>query len=333
MQNYRAIALLTLLLHGLSVYADPSLASNLDVPLRLRKLDRPLIQRRTSVDFLNHDNNTETKTNIITIPAKKLLARDDSTSVPTFDETVFNQSATTACTNAVANYAEAINPSGLVACYNIAIFDNATGVFQTDVRLYQKSAATGSFGGLVPSDLSMSFSIAQATLSNPVLMATNGSITTSTPVSGQLVMGFQNIGQLSKSLTFSKLSVDDLRILMIPSISLGATSPDGATINTSLSSDTLSYVAGELVQTNGTPTNITTPEAASLASPIVAAASVFVLPGTDIKVPPVGLIITCIWTGLLLLAVGGGTYGRYQFRVHYRQRVQRAMASNKTVPY
>lgn len=120
---------------------------------------------------------------------------------------------------------------------------------------------------------------------------------------------------------------------MIPSISLGATSPDGATINTSLSSDTLSYVAGELVQTNGTPTNITTPEAASLASPIVAAASVFVLPGTDIKVPPVGLIITCIWTGLLLLAVGGGTYGRYQFRVHYRQRVQRAMASNKTVPY
>jgi hypothetical protein len=207
MQNYRAIALLTLLIHGLSVYANPSLASNLDVPLRLRRLDRPLIQRRTSIDFLSHDNNTETKADIINIPAERLLARADSTSVPTFDETAFNQSATTACTNAVNNYAEAINPSGLVACYNIASYDNATGVFQTDVRLYQKSAATGSFGGLIPSDLSMSFSIAQATLSNPMLMTTNGSITASTPAGGQFVMGFQNIGQLSKSLTFSKLSM------------------------------------------------------------------------------------------------------------------------------
>lgn len=207
MQNYKAIALLTLFLHGLSVYANPLLDSILDVPLRLRRLDQPLIQRRTSINFLSHDNATDIKTDIITIPAERLLARADSTSVPTFDETAFNQSATTACTNAVNSYAEAINPSGLVACYNIASFDNATGVFQTDVRLYQKSAATGSFGGLTPSDLSMSFSIAQATLSNPMLMTTNGSITANTPASGQFVMGFQNIGQLSKSLTFSKLSV------------------------------------------------------------------------------------------------------------------------------
>ncbi|RAO66710.1 uncharacterized protein BHQ10_002722 [Talaromyces amestolkiae] len=332
MQNFKAIALFTLFLHGFSVYANPLLDSNLDVPLRLRRLDRPLIQRRTSIDFLSHENASDIKTEIITIPAERLLARADSTSVPTFDETAFNQSVTTACANAVNSYAEAINPSGLVACYNIASFDNATGIFQTDVRLYQKSAATGSFGGLIPSDLSMSFSIAQATLSNPMLVSTNGSITASTAASGQFVMGFQNIGQLSTSLTFSKLSVDDLRILMIPSISLGADSQTGGTVNTSLSSDTLSYVAGELVQANGTPTNITTPQAASLASPIVAAASVFVLPGTHIKIAPVGLIITCIWTGLLLLAVGGGTIGRYQFRVHYRQRVQRALV-NQSIPY
>lgn len=207
MQNYKAIALLTLCLHGLSVYANPLLDSNLDVPLRLRRLDRPLIQRRTSIDFLSHDNASEIKTETITVPAERLLARADSTSVPTFDETAFNQSVTTACASAVNSYAEAINPSGLVACYNIASFDNATGIFQTDVRLYQKSAATGSFGGLIPSDLSMSFSIAQATLSNPMLVNTNESITASTPASGQFVMGFQNIGQLSTSLTFSKLSV------------------------------------------------------------------------------------------------------------------------------
>jgi len=207
MQNYRAIALLTLLIHGLSVYANPLLDSNLDIPLSLRRLGRPLLQRRTSIDFISRDNSTDIKTDIITIPAERLLARADSTSVSTFNETAFNQSVITACANAVNSYAEAVNPSGLVACYNVASFDNSTGVFETDVRLYQKSTATGSFAGLVPSNLSMSFSIAEATLSNPMLVTTNGSITSSTPASGQFVMGFQNIGQLSKSLTYSKLSV------------------------------------------------------------------------------------------------------------------------------
>jgi hypothetical protein len=117
-------------------------------------------------------------------------------------------------------------------------------------------------------------------------------------------------------------SSSDLRVLMIPSISLGATSSSGDALNTSLSSDTLSYVAGEFTEPTGTATNITTPEAATLASPIIASASVFVLPGTHIKVYPVGLIITCIWAGLLLLAVGAGTIGRYQFRVAFRKRVQ-----------
>lgn len=119
---------------------------------------------------------------------------------------------------------------------------------------------------------------------------------------------------------------------MIPSISLAANSQSGGTVNTSLSSDTLSYVAGNLLQADGTPTNITTPQAVTLASPIIASASVFVLPGTSIQIAPVGLIITCIWTGLLLLAVGGGTIGRYQFRTHYRQRVKRAMVS-QSIPW
>lgn len=122
----------------------------------------------------------------------------------------------------------------------------------------------------------------------------------------------------------------DLRVLMIPSMSLGATSPSGGTVNTSLSSDTLSYVAGELMQTTGTPTNITTPEAVTLTSPIISSASVFVLPGTHIKVYPTGLIITCIWTALMFIAIGGGTIGRYQFRVAYRKRVRQSVASNKS---
>lgn len=35
------------------------------------------------------------------------------------------------------------NPSGMAACYNIKSFDNSTGVFQADLRLYRTAPATG----------------------------------------------------------------------------------------------------------------------------------------------------------------------------------------------
>jgi hypothetical protein len=114
---------------------------------------------------------------------------------------------------------------------------------------------------------------------------------------------------------------------MIPAISMAVVNPtSGTASNTSLSSDTISYVAGQLAQTGATPTNITEPEAKALASPIISSASAFVLPGTRIMVFPTGLIITCAWTGIFVLAVGYGTIGRYRFRQHYRHRIQRTQA-------
>jgi hypothetical protein len=117
----------------------------------------------------------------------------------------------------------------------------------------------------------------------------------------------------------------DLRILLIPSVVLIARNrTTQGTIGTTLSSDTLSYVAGELVQSNKAFTNITFPEAAALSGPLVSSLSKFVLPGTHIKVFPIGFIITGSWVALLVFAVGVGTIGRYRFRQHYRRRIQRA---------
>jgi hypothetical protein len=114
--------------------------------------------------------------------------------------------------------------------------------------------------------------------------------------------------------------------MMIPDITIAVPNTPA---NTTLSSDTLSYVTGLLVQTDGTPTNITFPDATVLAEPIVSSVSKFVLPGTRIMVFPTGLIITCIWTGLFSLAVGLGTVGRYRFRQHYRRRMELARVSGK----
>jgi hypothetical protein len=104
---------------------------------------------------------------------------------------------------------------------------------------------------------------------------------------------------------------------MIPAITLTANT--GTMVNTSLASDMISYVTGQFVQANGTPTNITAPEANTMATAVAASVSVFVLPGTHIMVFPLGLIITCAWSGLLIAAVGAGTAGRYHHRMQYRR--------------
>lgn len=109
----------------------------------------------------------------------------------------------------------------------------------------------------------------------------------------------------------------DLRNLMVPTITLTANTE--TMVNTSLASDMISYVTGEFVRADGTPTNITAPEADVMATAIAASASVFVLPGTHIMVFPVGLIITCAWSGLLIAAVGAGTAGKYHHRMKYRR--------------
>jgi hypothetical protein len=48
----------------------------------------------------------------------------------------------------------------------------------------------------------------------------------------------------------------------------------------------------------------------------------FVVPGQSLAFFPVGLVVTSIWTAGFFIAVGGGTYGRIQFREQYRRRVR-----------
>lgn len=206
MMNYRTVTFLILLLEGPTVFANSLLHSNVDSLLRLRRLDRAPVRHRFLLDITHNDNGTYLNEYALPVISGHSLKRDDTSTIPTFDEAAFNQSAITACANAVNNYTEAINPSGIVACYNIATWDNTTGVFETDVRLYQKSAPIGSFEGIDPTSFSMSFSIAEATLSSPRMMTTNSSVTADSPATGQFVGGFQNIGQLTKSLHFSKLT-------------------------------------------------------------------------------------------------------------------------------
>lgn len=125
-----------------------------------------------------------------------------------FNEAAFNASATQACNSALGRMTGVVNPSGIVACYNIPFYDNATGVFQTDVRLYQMSQPVDEFAGTSPDDYMLSVSIPQAALSSPQTLAKGPSIQNEAASGGTIKMltNFQNIGQLTDNLVMSKLT-------------------------------------------------------------------------------------------------------------------------------
>ncbi|KAJ9295379.1 hypothetical protein DTO271G3_6202 [Paecilomyces variotii] len=246
-----------------------------------------------------------------------------------FNEAAFNATAVKACDSVLSTMKSAVNPSGIVACYNIPFYDNTTGVFQTDLRLYQMNQPVDEFAGTKPTEYSMQMTIPEATLSSPKSMISGGPIQTNTSngQAVQMLQGFTSVGQLSDLLSLKKLTTDDLRTIMIPNITMSTTNPvTSDMVSTTLSSDTISYVAGQLVQPNGTPTNITFPEAMTRTTSILFSATKFSYPGTHILVNPIGGIITGIWCGLFIATVGLGTIGRYRFRQAYRERAARAMA-------
>ncbi|GAD97299.1 predicted protein [Paecilomyces variotii No. 5] len=246
-----------------------------------------------------------------------------------FSEAAFNATAVKACDSALGAMKSAVNPSGIVACYNIPFYDNKTGVFQTDLRLYQMNQPVDEFAGTKPNQYSLSVTIPEATLSSPKSLISGGpvQVKTSNGQTVKMLQGFTSVGQLNDILSPEKLTVDDLRVLMIPNITMSANDPVTSNlVSTTLSSDTISYVAGQLMQPNGTPTNITFPESKTRTTAILASATKFSYPGTTIRVNPIGGIITGIWCGLFIGIVGLGTIGRYRFRQAYRQRAARAMA-------
>lgn len=57
---------------------------------------------------------------------------------------------------------------------------------------------------------------------------------------------------------------------------------------------------------------------------------VFLVPGTQVLIFPIGMIITGVWTVLGVGMYGWGTVERWRFRETYRERVKRLGAVGKT---
>lgn len=59
---------------------------------------------------------------------------------------------------------QASNPSGIAVCYNVPFFDNSTGVFQAELRMYNVSAPIDPWQSVTAADVSMTLSYLGATV-------------------------------------------------------------------------------------------------------------------------------------------------------------------------
>jgi hypothetical protein len=108
----------------------------------------------------------------------------------------------------------------------------------------------------------------------------------------------------------------------MPIVTLKATNGEGKEVTTKVSPNEASFVSGVfskevVMSTFLMAQQAVDKEVASLKNGTTA----FVLPGVQLMVFPIGLIITSIWLVLGLAAYGLGTYERYNFREMHRRRI------------
>jgi hypothetical protein len=90
-----------------------------------------------------------------------LEERDTATS--TVNITQWNENVLSSCTTQLQSLnGDAGNPSGMVACYNLPFWDNSTGVFHADLRLFMVSQPTGEFAGISAENVQVDLAYASA---------------------------------------------------------------------------------------------------------------------------------------------------------------------------
>lgn len=108
----------------------------------------------------------------------------------------------------------------------------------------------------------------------------------------------------------------------MPVVTLSAKNAQNEDVRTTVSSNEAAFVAGEfsteIVMSSFTLANL---EVENEIARLKNGTTAFVLPGVQILIFPVGLIITSVWMVLGFVAYGYGTFCRYNFREQYRRRM------------
>ncbi|KAF3766693.1 hypothetical protein M406DRAFT_232498, partial [Cryphonectria parasitica EP155] len=238
--------------------------------------------------------------------------------------TAWDAQVSAACQTALSKLTVASNPSGTCACYNLPALDTQTGAFEADLRLYQISPATGDFAGIPANQVQVSMSYNGASVS-PVSASTAQAMLT-TRQDLQLLQAYTFVGQIDQSkMAAGELSTVEAQTYVIPTLTLSAQNAAGSTVSTNVSVNEAAFVAGAfstLVELSTTAqAQIAVDEVvAGLANGTVA----FVLPGVNLLIFPVGLIVSGVWFVIGIAVIGFGFFERVQYRETYRRRAAMA---------
>jgi hypothetical protein len=272
----------------------------------------------------------------------------------------WNATADAACMTAVmALKGKSSNPAGVAVCYNVPYLDQAKGVFEAELRMYNISAPTGDFVGVTPAMMMVTLQYQGATIQKSdgslpvkrdavllverqmaVATPTGSAMPPATTMANGILMPSEiavrkYVGQVNKDLMTPGMNLTTFQPLLIPQIAISATNPtSNKQVNTSLSSTEASFVAGVFSQAVGNladPKELLGQPAEQLAAAAQGKPTPFVVPGLSLGLFPTGLIVTSIWMVLFATTVGLGTIGRIQFRDQYRRAIlaQKAEAQRR----
>lgn len=137
----------------------------------------------------------------------------------------------------------------------------------------------------------------------------------------KLLQQYLFVGQINREKMVGEMTMAKLQSLLLPIVTLSATSPSGSQASTNVSSNEAAFIAGvfstEVVLSDFNRAQLAVEdEIARLKNGTTA----FVLPGMQILIFPIGLIITSVWLAIGIAAYGYGTFCRYNFAVQYKER-------------
>ncbi|KAK3290535.1 uncharacterized protein B0H64DRAFT_332012 [Chaetomium fimeti] len=245
------------------------------------------------------------------------------------DLDAWNTAANAACRDALKGVEVASNPSGTCVCYNLPLLNNATGAFEADLRLFQLSEPRGEFEGIPQAQIEVELSYNGASVSEvtqqPVRrVKVRQENTEDNTEEAPLLQSYLFIGQVDKDRMTGEVMSDmgQVQALVMPIVTLKATNGNGQSVTTVVSSNEAAFVAGEfskddMISNYRMAELAVEAELAALKNGTVA----FVLPGIQLMIFPIGLVITSVWLVLGLAAYGMGTYARYNFREAHRRRM------------
>lgn len=245
----------------------------------------------------------------------------------TMDMVAWEAQVDAACQTVLAKLGKATNPTGACTCYNLPVLNNQTGAFEADLRLYQLSTPTGEFEGISADQVQVALSYNGASVSPVTATVAAQKVnmrrgnTRGNPV---LLQTYLFVGQVDANRLPDMSNMAALEAIVMPTVTLSAMDKSGQTVSTNVSTNEAAFLAGvfsDLVVLS------TTAEAQIAVDQVIAGLAngtvAFVLPGVNLLIFPIGLVVTGSWAVIGMVVIGFGFFERMQHREAYRKTVAR----------